>query len=134
MAALAALPHTVRPIRVKTTFAARPIFAPNAANVARVACVHAAAKDSASGTEDDVPDLEVDQVQEERARKEDSRQAQRTYSRGGQRKKEEWEDKIVQVRLGGKARAHVPTGAECLTKQSYRHFKPGFNTLYVGGL
>lgn len=103
MAARAPLPRTVAAIRVNTGLITRPKVSPNVA-VDRLVYARAAAEDPASAAEDDVPELEVDQVQEERARKEDSRQAQRTFSRGSQRKKEEWEDKIVQVRLGGKAR------------------------------
>lgn len=96
MAACAPLPRRVAAVRVNTGFVTRPRVVSNV-SPERIVCVRAAAEDPASATEDDTPELEVDQVQEERARKEDSRQAQRSYSRGGQRNKEEWEDKIVQV-------------------------------------
>ena len=47
--------------------------------------------------------LEVDEVQEQRALREDKRQAQRSFQgrggqRGGRNQKDEWEDKIIQVR------------------------------------
>lgn len=104
MAAHPAVPRRVAAVRINTGLVNRPKVSPTG-TLERAVCVRAAAEDPASASEDDVPELEVDAVQEERARKEDARQAQRSYSRGNQRNKEEWEDKIVQVRL---AATHVP--------------------------
>jgi hypothetical protein len=66
----------------------------------RLSCVRAADAEPELAPEEDTDiELEVDEVQEQRALREDRRQAQSGSQRGGQRRnEEEWEDKIIQVR------------------------------------
>ena len=105
MAARSPVLRTTTPlVRARCPIACKPVLDRNVSlRTSTIVRAEAeSAPDTAGESEVDAP-LEVDEVQEQRALREDKRQAQRSSQgrggqRGGRNQKDEWEDKIVQVR------------------------------------